>query len=612
MKIINKVQKAMEENRPYWSFEYFPPKTQQGVQNLYDRMERMYYLGPEFIDVTWNAGGTSSQLTSEIVATAQSVYGLETMMHLTCTNMPKEKIDIALKQAKECGCQNILALRGDPPHGQERWEAVQGGFTYAIDLVRYIREQYNDYFGIGVAGYCEGHVDNPDKDDDLRQLKKKVDAGADFIVTQLFYDVDVFLEWVEKCRAIGIKCPIIPGLLPIQNYSGFNRIITLCKTFVPQNVLDDLEPIKHDDDAVKKYGIELTIRMVKKMYAAGIKGYHFYTMNLERSTRLILEALEFIDIEKAKPLPWSMSFSAKRKNESVRPIFWGNRSKSYIARTEAWDEYPNGRWGDSRSPAFGEIDGYGISLKHSDKEALKLWGHPQTLNDIYNLFVQYCNGKISSLPWSDQSLAQETDMIKDRLAKINSMGYLSINSQPAVNGVRSDNKVFGWGPKNGYVYQKAYLEIFVSPLKLDSLILKIEKDPNITYHAVNKQGDLKTNTQSDGPNAVTWGVFPGKEIIQPTVVEYMSFMAWKDEAFELWSEWAKIYDKDTISSQLITEIMENWYLINIVHNDFHDNDGNEEEQWLELYSNLLADNPQKIEFKSTESKSPNEEATSKC
>ncbi|CAJ0890970.1 14300_t:CDS:10 [Entrophospora sp. SA101] len=479
--------------------------------------------------------------------------------------MPKEKIDIALKQAKECGCQNILALRGDPPHGQERWEAVQGGFTYAIDLVRYIREQYNDYFGIGVAGYCEGHVDNPDKDDDLRQLKKKVDAGADFIVTQLFYDVDVFLEWVEKCRAIGIKCPIIPGLLPIQNYSGFNRIITLCKTFVPQNVLDDLEPIKHDDDAVKKYGIELTIRMVKKMYAAGIKGYHFYTMNLERSTRLILEALEFIDIEKAKPLPWSM-------NESVRPIFWGNRSKSYIARTEAWDEYPNGRWGDSRSPAFGEIDGYGISLKHSDKEALKLWGHPQTLNDIYNLFVQYCNGKISSLPWSDQSLAQETDMIKDRLAKINSMGYLSINSQPAVNGVRSDNKVFGWGPKNGYVYQKAYLEIFVSPLKLDSLILKIEKDPNITYHAVNKQGDLKTNTQSDGPNAVTWGVFPGKEIIQPTVVEYMSFMAWKDEAFELWSEWAKIYDKDTISSQLITEIMENWYLINIVHNDFHDND----------------------------------------
>lgn len=574
MKVINKILKAHEEGRPSWSFEYFPPKTQQGVQNLYDRMERMYRLGPEFIDVTWNAGGTTSQLTSEIVATAQSVYGLETIMHLTCTNMPKEKIDKALKDAKECGCQNILALRGDPPRGQEHWEACENGFSHAIDLVRYIRQQYGDYFGIAVAGYCEGHVDNPDKDDDLYRLKEKVDAGADFIITQVFYDVDIFLNWVKKCRAIGISCPIIPGILPIQNYSGFNRIITLSKTIVPQFVLEELEPIKDDDAAVKEYGIRLAVDMIRKMFADGIKCYHFYTMNLERSTRLILEALEFVPpIENVKPLPWCPSLSAKRKKENVRPIFWRNRTKSYIARTEAWDEFPNGRWGDSRSPAFGELDGYGVSLKHSKKGALELWGYPQKHSDIFDVFVQYCRGEVNSLPWSDQPLAEESNIIREQLAHINSMGYLTINSQPAVNGVRSDHKIFGWGPKNGYVYQKAYLEVFISPTQLDALIARIERDTNITYYAVNKQGDLKTNTQSDGPNAVTWGVFPGKEIIQPTIVEAVSFTAWKDEAFELWNEWTKIYDTDSISAKLITDIADNWYLINIVHNDFHDSEG---------------------------------------
>ncbi|CAG8659558.1 10080_t:CDS:2, partial [Acaulospora morrowiae] len=562
-----------------------------GIQNLYNRMERMYLLGPEFIDITWNAGGASSQLTSEITATAQSVYGLETIMHLTCTNMPREKIDKALKSllniwrvincmtqyltiqdAKECGCQNILALRGDPPRGQENWEACENGFSNAIDLVRYIRAEYGDYFGICVAGYCEGHVDNPDKEDDLRRLKEKVDAGADFVVTQVFYDVDLFLDWVKKCRAIGITCPILPGILPIQNYTGFNKIITLSKTIVPQFVMDALEPIKDDDAAVKEYGIRLAVGMIRKMYENGIDGFHFFTMNLERSTRLILEALKFVaPVENVKPLPWCPSLSAKRKKENVRPIFWRNRTKSYIARTEAWDEFPNGRWGDSRSPAYGELDGYGISLKHTTKEALELWGYPYTLNDIFSMFVRYCRDEITSLPWSDQPLAKETEIIRDRLTYINSLGYLTINSQPSVNGARSDDNVFGWGPKN--VQLKAYLEIFVSPTKLDSLIARIERDPNITFYAVNKQGDLKTNTQSEGPNAVTWGVFPGKEIIQPTIVEAVSFVAWKDEAFELWNEWAKIYEPDSVSRKLILQVAENWYLINIVHNDFHDGDG---------------------------------------
>ncbi|KAG5457090.1 MAG: methylenetetrahydrofolate reductase, partial [Olpidium bornovanus] len=234
--------------RHEFSFAACPPTgfPNKGIINLYDRIERMYMLGPEFIDITWGAGGSTSQLTLEICATAQSVYGLETCMQylavancsLTCTNMHKDMIDRALKEAKDAGIQNILALRGDPPRGQESWTATEGGFSHAADLVRYIRNQYGDYFGIAV------HFENPDREDDLCRLKEKVDAGADYIVTQLFYDVDLFLKWVEDVRAIGI-------------YGSFHRAVTMSKTFVPKTIRDALEPIKDDDQAVKDYGIRL-------------------------------------------------------------------------------------------------------------------------------------------------------------------------------------------------------------------------------------------------------------------------------------------------------------------------------------------------------------------
>lgn len=153
---------------------------------------------------------------------------------------------------------------------------------------------------------------------------------------------------------------------------------------------------------------------------------------------------------------------------------------------------------------------------------------------------------------------------------MNQLGFLTINSQPAVDGARSDDSTHGWGPKNGYVYQKAYLEFFVGPDLLNDLVRRIEKDPRITYYAVNRQGDLRTNTHSEGPNAVTWGVFPGKEIIQPTIVEAVSFIAWKDEAFELGRQWANMFEQGSKSRELIEQVMKDSYLVNIVANDFRD------------------------------------------
>lgn len=161
------------------------------------------------------------------------------------------------------------------------------------------------------------------------------------------------------------------------------------------------------------------------------------------------------------------------------------------------------------------------------EDAIKLWDHPTTFKEVTALFQKFCLNQLSALPWSDQPVLSETSVIAGQLARVNGLGFLTINSQPAVNGLRSDDKTFGWGPSNGYVYQKAYMEFFASPELLDAIMPHIEADPGITYYVINKRGDLRTNTTSEGPNAVTWGVFPGKEVIQPTIVEAISFMAWK-------------------------------------------------------------------------------------
>lgn len=287
---------------------------------------------------------------------------------------------------------------------------------------------------------------------------------------------------------------------------------------------------------------------------------------------MILERLA-LDSSAALPnkhiLPWRQSLARKRREESVRPIFWKNNPKSYVSRTMEWDEFPNGRWGNVRSPAFGALDGYVSTLKVSNEQAIKLWGRPETLLDLENLFISYCRGEISMLPWSEGSVSRETESIKEQLVRVNKLGFLTTNSQPAVDGASSSDPVHGWGPKNGYVYQKSYLEFFVSNELLDSLLSLLESDPCISFYAINEQGDLRTNSQNDGPNAVTWGVYPGKEIIQPTIVEAASFVAWKDEAYELGRDWAKCYPQGSPSRELIESIMGSWYLVNIVHNDYH-------------------------------------------
>lgn len=566
MKVIDLINKNLEQKRTFYSFEYFPPKTDKGVENLYDRLDRMSEVKPAWIDVTWGAGGSTSKLTLEICETAQKLVGLETMMHMTCTNMPKEELKQALRKARDAGIQNILALRGDPPRGEE-WKQIDGGFAHAADLVRFIREEHGNYFGICVAGYPEGHLDCTSYEDDLRHLKAKIDAGADLIITQLFYDTTLFLKFVKDCRDLDIKVPIIPGIMPIHGYAGFSRMTTLCKTHIPDHITQELEPIKHDDEAVKSYGVKLGIEMCRTLLDAGVTGLHFYTLNLEKSVLQILEGLKLVDPEVRRPLPWR---AAPSRKEDVRPIFWSHRPKSYMQRTATWDEFPNGRWGDSRSPAFGDLTDYHLASLHVAKETNdRNWAvEIHSLKDLYSIFGRYCRGELKQLPWSDSPLSPETDAIKDQLVKINEKGFLTINSQPEVNGAVSTDEKVGWGPTGGFVYQKAYIEFFVSPENLKLLLNELKHHPSLTYHAINAKGDSCSNSFHN-VNAVTWGVFPGKEIVQPTVVECDSFSVWKDEAFALWkSLWANLYEEGSQSRKIVDEVINNWYLMNIVDNNY--------------------------------------------
>ncbi|CAM9209721.1 unnamed protein product [Ectocarpus sp. 6 AP-2014] len=590
MKIIDKIQQAMEAKEPFYSFEFFPPKTSAGVENLSARMERMATLEPLFVDVTWGAGGSTSDLTLAISANAQKYLGVEVLMHLTCTNLKVEEIKGALNKAREAGIQNILALRGDPAKGLGNWEAAEGGLRHAIDLVRLIREEHGDYFGVAVAGHPEGHVDGRTgaeeggQDDDrrdegwealeLKRLKEKVDAGADFVITQFFYDTEAFLSYVKRCREVGITCPIIPGIMAIQNYNAFARMTDFCETRVPSDVREALKPITSDDDAVKDYGVDLGIRMCKALTEAGTPGLHFYTLNLERSVRLILDGLRYTETAATRRMyPWRASALSKRAAEDVRPINWANRPRSYLARTEVWDEYPNGRWGDGRSPAFGELSDthFFRPLVGSREDRKAMWGEaPIVPGEIFETFASYIEGKIPKLPWCEVSLQQESSTIGKELAVINRRGFLTINSQPAVNGAPSDHPVFGWGGGGGRVYQKAYVEFFTSEALLDEVLEACASRPELNYYAV----DVKGRTRSrgvKGTTALSWGVFPNREVQQPTVFDPETYMVWKGEAFRLWVDlWASLYDDESKSAELLHDIHDSYYLVAVVDNNFID------------------------------------------
>ncbi len=572
MKIVDKIKEYAVRGKPFFSFEYFPPKTESGLHNLYARLDRMAALEPCFIDITWGAGGSTSETTLTLSKDAQTYFGLDVMMHITCANMSEPKLRAALDQARDSGIKNIMALRGDPPVGASDHEP--GFLDSSIDMILWIKKNYGDTFCIGVGGYPEGHPESRSKDDCVAFLKRKVDAGADFIVTQLFFDLNEYRLFLERCAKHGIKCPIIPGILPIISFERFHKFTDFTGIKVPEAIRTALEPIKSDDEKVRSYGVDLCAKMCAGLFEMGAPGLHFYTLNLESSVTEVLEKLELLnDCRTRRPMPWRASTVDHRKNEDVRPIFWSNRPKSYLARTMSWDDFPNGRWGDSFSPTCGSLNDYYIFRRNKDQAVrqnrLKLWGNPTREEHVAEVFAKFCHGQIHWLPWCEMPVQNETSRITKQLVTLNENGYLTINSQPQVNSAPSDSPDVGWGGPGGYVFQKAYVEFFTSPENLRHLLARVKDYPSITLHAINAKGESHTTLADNAVTAVTWGVFPGREIIQPTVVDAKSFKIWKEEAFQLWlDEWRSLYERDSQSWQLITQMHENYFLVNVVENDF--------------------------------------------
>ncbi|XP_041802288.1 methylenetetrahydrofolate reductase [Chelmon rostratus] len=583
-RLRDKMRRRMESGDRWFSLEFFPPRTASGAVNLISRFDRMGSGGPLFIDITWHPAGDpgSDKETSSmmIASTAVNYCGLESILHLTCCNQTKGTITGYLGKAKHLGLKNIMALRGDPVGAD--WEEEEGGFNYAIDLVKHIRSEFDDYFDICVAGYPTGHPEAESYEEDLRHLKEKVDAGADFVITQLFFRAETFLKFLDDCRAIGITCPVLPGIFPIQGYQSLRQLVKLSKLEIPEEITKVIEPIKDNDAAIRNYGIQQAVEMCRVLLDSGkVPGLHFYTLNREVATMEVLRQLGLWIEDPRRPLPWAVSAHPKRKVEDVRPIFWASRPKSYIYRTQDWDEFPNGRWGNSSSPAFGELNDYYLfylKSKSSKDALLQMWGE-ELMNEesVYEVFTCYitgqqnCSGhKVMCLPWNDEPLAPETNLLKDELEKVNRRGVLTINSQPNINGKPSTDPIVGWGPAGGYVFQKAYLEFFTSSENVTALLKVLKKyEPRVNYHIVNVHGRNLTNAPDMQPNAVTWGIFPGREIVQPTVADPVSFMYWKDEAFALWIEqWAKLYEDESPSRMIIKYIHDNYFLVNLVDNDF--------------------------------------------
>ncbi|XP_004482586.1 methylenetetrahydrofolate reductase (NADPH) isoform X2 [Dasypus novemcinctus] len=583
-RLREKIRRRIESGDKWFSLEFFPPRTAEGAANLIAMFDRMGAGSPLFIDVTWHPAGDpgSDKETSSmmIASTALNYCGLETILHMTCCHQNQEEITGHLHRAKRLGLKNILALRGDPTGDQ--WEENKGAFNYAADLVRHIRSEFGDYFDICVAGYPKGHPEAGSFETDLKYLKEKVSAGADFVITQLFFEADTFFHFVKACSKIGITCPILPGIFPLQSYQSLRHLVKLSKLEVPQKIKDVIEPIKDNDAAIRNYGIELAVNLCQELLASGLApGLHFYTLNRETATVEVLKRLGLWTVDPRRRLPWAVSAHPKRREEDVRPIFWASRPKSYIYRTQEWDEFPNGRWGNSSSPAFGELKDYYLfylKSKSPRAELLKMWGEELTSEEsVFEVFAHYLSGepnqsgvRVTCLPWNDEPLAAETSLMKEELLRVNRQGILTINSQPNVNGRPSSDPVVGWGPSGGYVFQKAYLEFFTSRETVEALLQVLKKyELRVNYHIVDVKGENITNAPELQPNAVTWGIFPGREIIQPTVVDPVSFMFWKDEAFALWIEqWGKLYEEESPSRMIIQYIHDNYFLVNLVDNEF--------------------------------------------
>ena len=284
-----KISDIFNTNDQTFSFEFFPPKDEIAAVDFGINVGQLLKLSPSFVTVTYGAGGSTHERTFALVDFLQNKIGLTTMAHYTCVNASRDKVAKDLAYLQQIGIENLMLLRGDPPKGQGKFIPHPEGFAYSSELVAFARQRFP--FWIGGASYTENHPEAGSLDSDLQNLKKKVDAGVDFLITQLFFINDHYVEFVEKARAIGIKNRIIPGIIPITAYSQIKRFGQMSGSEVPQELIDKMEPYQDNHEKIYQIGMDYAINQCGELLKLGAPGIHFYTLNKSRATVEIFEAL---------------------------------------------------------------------------------------------------------------------------------------------------------------------------------------------------------------------------------------------------------------------------------------------------------------------------------
>lgn len=285
-----RIDQILAAGTPVFSFEFFPPKTPEGERNLYAALAELKTLEPAFVSVTYGAGGSTREKTIEIVKRIKEEYGLEAMAHFTCVGATVGELRQTLQEMQDAGIHNVLALRGDPPAGQEEWIKTDGGLEYSSELVALISRHYP--FAIGAACFPETHIHATSPEADLQHLLEKVHAGANFLITQMFFDNASYFQFTARARAAGIEVPIIPGIMPITRVGQIERMAALSGAAIPRALREELHARGEDPEAVLDFGVAYAALQCAELLAAGAPGIHFYTLNRSPATRAILSALK--------------------------------------------------------------------------------------------------------------------------------------------------------------------------------------------------------------------------------------------------------------------------------------------------------------------------------
>lgn len=288
---MKRIKDVFDDQERTYSFELFPPKTDKGYENLLKTIAQLCELSPDYISCTYGAGGGNREKTFDVVQHIEEQHHVIGMAHLTCVLNTKDDIRTIVEDIKSRGIRNILALRGDPPQDQPDWQPTDDNYKYSSELAAFIRANFGDYFGIAVAGFPEGHILCPDRERDAEFLKLKIEAGADFVITQLFFDNKDYFEYIDRLRRIGVDVRVIPGILPITDYGALQRFCSLCGATVTDEVKKIFEPIQDDKETTVRAGVEFAIRQCKELLDGGAPGIHFYCLNKLHPTAEILQAV---------------------------------------------------------------------------------------------------------------------------------------------------------------------------------------------------------------------------------------------------------------------------------------------------------------------------------